>query len=251
MMKKRILLISALALLAVGIAACQGGLPPFYVVVVVSPTPDPNSILITVTPPEVAAAPSPTIDPSAGVPPATLTPTPTTGAPLQAVITATPPGPTPTLSAFPTETRAELYVAQQDFEGGYMFWISTQQVIWVLLKAADNPDAGEWRIYQDTYLDTEPEIDPTLTPPGDALYQPRRGFGKLWRETSGLRDALGWATTPELALNTVYVYQPGGTLDAEGKYVPGPGRHFLTSLGRETFAFIESTTGTSTWERVN
>ena len=251
-MKKRLLLISTLFLLATGLVACQGGLPPFYVVVVVSPTPDPNVITITVTPPGVAVAPSPTVDPSASAPVGTLTPSPTTGgAPLQAVITATSPGPTPTLSAFPTETRAELYIAQQDFENGYMFWISTQEVIWVLLSTPDNPDAGEWRIYQDTYVDTEPEIDPTLTPPGDDLYQPRRGFGKLWRETPGLREALGWATTPELALNTLYVYQPGGTLDAEGNYVPGPGRHFLTSLGRETFAFIEATTGAGTWERVN
>ncbi|MCC7207969.1 MAG: hypothetical protein IT323_11730 [Anaerolineae bacterium] len=250
MMKRRILLISTLLLVAVGVAACQGGLPPFYVVVVVSPTPDPNVIQVTVTPPEVAAAPSPTTDPNAAT--GTPSPTPTTGAPLQAVITATPPGPTPTLSAFPTETRAELYIAQQDFERGYMFWISTQKVIWVLLTSPDNPDAGEWRIYQDAYEDgVDPEIDATLTPPGDALYQPRRGFGKLWRETPGLREALGWATTPELALNTVYVYQPGGTLDANGNYVPGPGRHFLTSLGRETFVFIESTTGASTWERVN
>lgn len=250
-MKRRVLLISTLFLVAMSVAACQGGLPPFYVVVVVSPTPDPNVIQITVTPPGVAAAPSPTTDPNAA---ATSTPsaTPTEGAPLQAVITATPPGPTPTLSAFPTETRAELYIAQQDFERGYMFWISTQEVIWVLLKSAENDAAGEWRIYQDTYEDgVDPEIDATLTPPGEALYQPRRGFGKLWRETPGLRDALGWATTPELALNTVYVYQPGGTLDANGNYLPGPGRHFLTSLGRETFVFIESATGTNTWERVN
>jgi hypothetical protein len=158
---------------------------------------------------------------------------------------------TPTLGAFPTETRAQLYIAQQDFEHGYMYWISTQKAVWVLITSPNNPNSGEWRIYNDTFADGELEVDPNLNPPSDKLYQPRRGFGKLWRETPGLRDALGWATTPEFALNTTYVYQPGGFLDKDGKYILGPGKHFLTNLGRQIFVFYESAAGSMRWERVN
>jgi hypothetical protein len=258
-MSKRVLIALTFGLLVTILSACQGGLPPVFVVVVVTATPDPNVIPITVTPAELALAPTPEESPVAtsapDATPGTLTPTPSITplvlTPFQVVITATPPGPTPTLSAFPTETRAELYIAQQDFENGFMFWISTQRVIWVMITSPTNPNEGEWRIYQDTYMEGEPEIDPNLVPPGPDLFQPRRGFGKLWRETPGLREALGWGTTSELDLTTLYVYQPGGRLDVNGNYIPGPGRHFLTSFGRQTFAFIESAEGSGRWERVN
>lgn len=247
-MRKRYgaLVIIALVGVAALILASCGGLPPINVVVVVTATPDPNTIVITVTP-----------APPTNPPPATntTTPEPATAAPTlppPPAATNTVEPPTPTLSAFPTETRAQIYIAHQDFQNGYMIWISTTtpKVVWVLIKSPDNPNQGEWRIYQDTYADGEPEVDANLTPPSADMYQPRRGFGKLWRETPGLRDALGWATTPEFALNTPYVYQPGGTVDAAGQYIPGPGKHFITTLGRQTFALIESPTGFGRWERV-
>lgn len=227
--------------LAASFGACQG-LPPMQLVVVISPTPAPNVIMITMTPTGENTASTPYVMP-------TLTPMPPPATTL--VSDAATSGPTPTLSAFPTETRAQLYIAQQDFEHGYMYWISTRKVVWVLIVSPSNPNAGEWRIYNDTFVDGEPEVDPNLNPPNDKLYQPRRGFGKLWRETPGLRDALGWATTPEFALNTTYVYQPGGYLDKDGKYVLGPGKHFLTNLDRQTFAFYKSADGFGRWERVN
>lgn len=232
-----LLLVTLALVMAVG---C--GLPPMQLVVIISPTPDPNTIVITVTPPETDLAP----------PPADVAPIPTaTQLPSVAQPVESPnPTPTPTLSAFPTETRAQLFIAQQDFQNGYMFWISTRKVIWVLINTPGNPNTGEWRIYPDTYTEGEPEFDPNLIPPSENLFQPRRGFGKLWRTTAGLREALGWATTPEFALNTSYVYQPGGFIDAQGNWVPGPGKHFITTLGRQTFALIESAEGFGRWERV-
>ncbi len=241
-------LLLALLLGIFGLVSC-GGLPPMQLVVVISPTPDPNTILITVTPAAPAAAtPVPTT--AALNPPATVSTTLT--ALPQATQTAETPLPslTPTLNAFPTETRAQLFIAQQDFQNGFMFWISTRNVVWVLITTPGNPNTGEWRIYPDTFREGEPEFDPNLTPPSETFYQPRRGFGKLWRTTPGLREELGWATTPEFALNTSYVYQPGGVIDAEGKWVPGPGKHFITTLGRQTFALIESAEGFGRWERV-
>lgn len=249
-----------IAALVFAVVAC--GLPPTQLVVIISPTPDPNVIMITVTPPGSAAD-------------LTHTPVevaaPPTNTPAEALSTNTPGGaialpptsapavtatfvPTATLSAFPTETRAQILIAQQDFERGFMFWISTAnpKVIWVLINSPDNPNAGEWRIFVDSYQDGEPEFDPNITPPDANHYQPRRGFGKVWRNTPGLRDALGWGTTPEFALNTTYVYQPGGYIDANGTYVPGPGKHFLTALSRQTFAMIEALPGQGTprWEKV-
>ena len=38
--------------------------------------------------------------------------------------------------------------------------------------------------------------------PPAGLLQPIRGFGKIWRETSGVRDKLGWATVPEQGFDT-------------------------------------------------
>jgi len=230
------------------LTACQGQV---QFVVVVSATPEPGVIMITVTPTtggQVSGAATNT----AALPTLTpIAPTSVPASPVAALTTATP-LPQPTISAFPTETRAQIYIAQQDFENGYMFWISTTspQQIWVLIKSASNPNQGEWRIYQDTYADGEPEIDATLKPPKDTLYQPRRGFGKLWRNTPGMREALGWGTTPEFNLNTTYVYQAGGSIDGTGKYTPGPGKHFLTNLSRQTFAFYEAVQGFGRWERV-
>jgi hypothetical protein len=123
--------------------------------------------------------------------------------------------------------------------------------MWVLIiDDSGNPNIGQWRVYQDTFQDGVDQEDTAITAP-EGKYVPRRGFGKLWRTTPGLRDALGWGVTPEFALNTPYVYQPGGFLDNNGKYVQGPGKHFITTLGREVFALSESDeSGIARWQRI-
>ncbi len=245
------------------LAACNI-VPPTVVVQVVSSTPDPRVVQITVTSPSAVSTSAqsatvnavPTTAATVGavaVGTQAATATPVVLAPtVAAAATATVIPATPTSSVFPTETRAQLLIAHQDFEHGYMFWISTQKVIWVLYKSANDPNKGEWQSYPDTFVDGEPELDPNLTPPNDKLYQPRRGFGKLWRNTKEVKDRLGWGITPEFSLNTNYVYQPGGTVDANNKYVPAPGKHFLTTLGRQTFALSEPTAPNTpgTWEKV-
>lgn len=156
--------------------------------------------------------------------------------------------PTPVAAVFP-KVRTELRVAQQDFERGFMFWLSTTRSIWVLIASKDNPEAGEWRIYKDTFADGEAETDATLKVP-ETLFQPKRGFGKVWRDVAGLRDALGWATTPEFELVTTYVYQPGGVFDGSGNYSPSSGVHFLTNLSRQLFMLYETPDGLR-WQRLN
>jgi hypothetical protein len=73
------------------------------------------------------------------------------------------------------------------------------------------------------------------------MYQPERGFGKLWRTNQEVRDALGWGVTPEFGYISNYEYHPGGTVDALA-----PGYHILFSLYQERFRFNETD---GTWEK--
>jgi hypothetical protein len=88
--------------------------------------------------------------------------------------------------------------AEQHFQHGVMIWVQAQDVIYVLYDDGNSP---WWSIFSDEWDEGEPERDPDLTPPAD-LYQPVRGFGRVWREIQGLRDRLGWATDPEAAFDT-------------------------------------------------
>jgi hypothetical protein len=258
-MRKFSLTLSILLAASFLLAACS--VAPATVVVVVTNTVDPNVIQVTVTPaPANTAANTQTTAPTAisVVPTSTpvvlaattvATSVPATVKPTDVPIT--PVGSSPTANPYLAEVRAQLYVAQQDFENGYMFWISSQKVIWVLFKSNGN-ESGEWQSFPDSWVEgTDPEIDPNITPPSGDRYQPRRGFGKLWRTTQGLREALGWAKTPEFALNTVYVYQPAGHFDDKGNWIAEPGKHFITALDRKTFVLSEpvSAGARGKWEK--
>ncbi|MBN1287632.1 MAG: hypothetical protein JXB47_19680 [Anaerolineae bacterium] len=188
------------------------------VIVVVTATPEP----VTNTPQE----PTPTFT---APPPPTSTSVPTE------------PGPTSLPSAFPTPITAQIYVAEQVFEHGRIFWVEPTDEMWVVVD--DGSGSGRWLKYADTFAEGEPEDDPLLTPPSN-LRQPIRGFGKVWRENPEVQELLGWAKDIEYGYTTAYRYDYGGYVDDGGKYVPGPGIHTLTTLGNETVHFYERT---STW----
>ena len=221
---------------------------------VVTNTPDPNIVVITVTPSDGATAATPAattavLVASTAAPSATQPAAPT-AQPTQPTASAQT---TPTLSPFPTETKQTIFIAQESFENGIVFWIQARDIMWVLIQDPSNPNVGQWFIYQNTFDETVDKDDTTVAAP-DGFYVPRRGFGKLWLQTPGLRDALGWATTPEFGLNTEYKYQPGGFLDTNNQYVPGPGTHFITTLAKEVYALSEpdpTTSKPATWQRVS
>ena len=72
-----------------------------------------------------------------------------------------------------------------------MLWRADERAIDVLYLN------GPWVRYEDTWDDTQPTDDPSLTPP-EGLVQPMRGFGKVWREQLGGPQAqIGWALEPE------------------------------------------------------
>src|SRR5258708_26923792 len=114
-----------------------------------------------------------------------------------------------------------------------MFWISTRKEIWVLIAANVGDGTGEWRVYQDTFKDGEMELDQSLIAP-IGLFQPRRGFGKIWRQPSELFNLLLWGTTPEFEASTPIEYLTGPN--------GGPGRYLILTIGREIFSLNEKTT---------
>lgn len=112
----------------------------------------------------------------------------------------------------------EVQTSFQPFEHGAMIWSDHmgwygQRVIFVL-----HPD-GTYQRFFDTY---DPSVDPISggesAPAG--LVEPMLGFGKVWREEPGVREALGWATEME---------------------APGAGRFQIFSGGPDDMA--ESTAG--------
>jgi hypothetical protein len=151
------------------------------------------------------------------------------------------PAPTATPDLRPTATTGQIAVAEEVFERGRMFYIQPLDQIWVMVVSGEGE--GDWSIYPDTFEEGDAEVDPSLVPP-EGMYQPERGFGKLWRENPDVREALGWGVTPEFGYNSDYRYQPGGQV-VDGVYTPGPGYHVLFSLDGEAFQFNEAD---NTWE---
>ncbi len=218
------LLSLCLLVIAIVITACQGP-PPTQIVLVVTATSDAvaestdstDAEAQTVDEDEATEEPTATLEPS-------ITPTATT---------------TPTPDPFPTPVEGQIYVAEQRFEDGWMFWVQPVGQIWVLTIDEDNEENERvWSVYDDTFIEGQAEIDPEIIPP-EGLYQPERGFGKLWRENPEVRDAIGWALDIELGHTTRYEYHAGGEVDEDNEYIPGPGYHVVESLFGDIFEFDE------------
>ena len=182
-------LIFIVVIIMILLAACQGP-PPTQIILVVTATPDGAQADQTA---EVQAAPTETEPTATKVP-------------------STPPQPSPTADGYPGVTINQIQVAEQVFENGRMFWIGPTQQIWVMIITDEG--RGDWRIFEDSFVEGEAEFDPEIVPP-EGLEQPTRGFGKLWRENPDLREALGWAITPEFGFVTNYEYHPVGNITRE------------------------------------
>jgi hypothetical protein len=85
--------------------------------------------------------------------------------------------------------------ATAQFERGVMYWLSTPRgpVIYVL--AAQRGGHVSYRAFEDTWREGDPATVGLNPPPG--LYEPARGFGKVWRENQDIQQLLGWALEPE------------------------------------------------------
>jgi hypothetical protein len=85
----------------------------------------------------------------------------------------------------------ETAAAEQRFSHGFMIWLEEVDGGTILVFYDD----GRANQFADTWQPDQPESDPNITPP-DGMYQPLRGFGKIWRENN-LQDTLGWAIEEE------------------------------------------------------
>jgi hypothetical protein len=106
--------------------------------------------------------------------------------------------------------------AEQLFEHGRMIWVADGTsgggaVPRVLVLYDDTPST--YQDYADTWTEAEPDSDPSIVPPAD-LYQPTRGFGKVWRGNTAVRDGLGWALAPEQGFATQWQPQIRESLPA-------------------------------------
>ncbi len=114
-----------------------------------------------------------------------------------------------------TDVEKSVAAGEETFQGGITFWRSDSRKIYVLY------NSGDWQSYDDTWTTAEREWDPSIFAPA-GLYQPKRGFGKIWRNNSPVRDGLGWGTMEERALNASIQPFSGGLMlwsDARGIYV--------------------------------
>jgi hypothetical protein len=96
----------------------------------------------------------------------------------------------------PVPSRATI----QYFQNGVMIWVESQAIIYVIYNDATYP---RWQVFANTFVEGMPENDPSLdaaAPPN--TFQPRRGFGDLWRKQPTVLGRIGWATQAD---ETLYV----------------------------------------------
>jgi len=80
----------------------------------------------------------------------------------------------------------------QQFENGYMVWVGSQDGIYILYNDQLQP---RWQVVRDYFVEGQAESSSAYNnAPAPNLWQPRRGFGLVWRENSTIRNRIGWAT---------------------------------------------------------
>ncbi|MBI5303381.1 MAG: hypothetical protein HY868_14695 [Chloroflexi bacterium] len=121
------------------------------------------------------------------------------------------PGTCPDIAPAPTAA------AEESFQNGRMVWLKEmrlgQTVIAnvIVVLYAD----GTWQRFNDSWNESLPASDPAIIAPS-GLYQPVRGFGKVWRESASVRAKLGWATTQEKAFDSIWQTQKRESLPSAG-----------------------------------
>jgi len=122
--------------------------------------------------------------------------------------------------ACPVAEATTTWAAFQPFERGLVFWRADWRDIDVL-----HTD-GWWAGYSDTWDESQPVDDPSLTPP-EGLLQPIRGFGKVWREQlGGPQGSVGWALAPERGYEMTAQSFGGGVM-----FVGAEGEVFILYVG--------------------
>jgi len=92
--------------------------------------------------------------------------------------------------------------AEQPFQFGRMMWLEkTSPTVGSRIFVLYND--GRLQEYPDLWAEGQPPSDPALAPPA-GMFQPVRGFGKVWRENPAVKQQLGWATAAEQGFQTIW-----------------------------------------------
>lgn len=128
-----------------------------------------------------------------------------------------------------TSAPLSVSAAHQSYQNGLMLWVSSigtapQPAIYALL------NDGTYQRLNDTFIEgVDPESVGSQPPEG--LLEPRRGFGKAWRDNPPVRDRIGWASSPETPSSAqVLPFERGEMVRVDG-------------LG-QTFVFVSGAPGT-------
>jgi hypothetical protein len=102
-------------------------------------------------------------------------------------------------------TNLQQAAAVQNFEYGFMVWLSGVPGYVYVFYAN-----GTFARYLDTFVEGVDPVSSGETPPSPSLFEPVRGFGKVWRTYPEVRSGLGWATGGESSgTSTVLDFQNG------------------------------------------
>lgn len=125
----------------------------------------------------------------------------------------------------PIDQAVSANAAYQTFERGFMVWVSQvgssgQPGIYVFYSN------NTYQRFIDTWRDGVDPASMGMAAPG-GLQEPVRGFGKVWRESGGVRDQLGWANAAERGGNAVIqIFERG-----EMVYLSQTGQTYITTAG--------------------
>ena len=122
--------------------------------------------------------------------------------------------------------------AEQPFERGFMIWVEVTDSIYVF------DWEGRWRQYEDTFEEGQQEFDADINPPA-GMYQPIRGFGKIWREYPRVREQLGWALGQELGFDSA--------IQAQTVEVGSPQVTFLRAFNGQVQGLTTRSPGEGDW----
>src|SRR5215470_13817599 len=88
------------------------------------------------------------------------------------------------------QSDGEVYATAQRFENGLLIWRSDSSDIWALAKGglAYAFHLADYKLLPDNPISGVPA----------GRIRPILGFGKVWGNIAAVRDALGWATLPEI-----------------------------------------------------
>jgi hypothetical protein len=111
----------------------------------------------------------------------------------------------------PTEVLRNVGVARQQYERGVMLYVQELPQIGTIYALKTDPQPLRYTVHADTWTPAQPHSGGEAPPAGRV--EPVRGFGKVWREQPGVRDALGWAMDYEIGDNgTLQRFQNGAVL---------------------------------------